>query len=122
MKQFFSSILVLSLGFLPYMPLMHAEESSFVMHEHHQKSERSCDEGTTTPAHNMQGCIDAVHDILRSRIASFVEVSHAIVPVFPYWQDQHSLEKSNLKIHYKHSQDPPSFTSHSLVGIVKLTT
>lgn len=104
------------------MPLMHAEESFFMMHEHQHISAKACHENAATPAHNMQGCIDAVHDILESRIISLVEVSHAIVPVFPHWKDYHSLEKSNPEIHYKHSQDPPSFTSHSLVGIVKLTT
>lgn len=63
-RKILSLILTVSLGFLPYMPLMHAEESHAIPDSHHMEESHCCHDCQENPEHNMQGCIDAVHDIL----------------------------------------------------------
>lgn len=103
------------------MPLMHAEESHAIPDSHHMEESHCCHDCQENPEHNMQGCIDAVHDILWYSSVNFPHAPEVVVAIFPYWTLENHREENTYEARYAHSQDPPWQFVENYIGIVKLT-
>jgi hypothetical protein len=116
MKRVLVSIIIIGLVMFPSMPIMHAEEYSEPRESH------CCHDCEESQDHDMQNCINAVQDISAHQKYFSSEVPEKYISNFISWK------KYILPIRYIYplittkSQDPPFFSSQSLVGIVKLTT
>lgn len=120
-RKILSKLLIIALGFLPFMPVMHAEGSHTVPDSHHMEASGCCHDCQKDPEHNMQVCIDVVHDILWYSSINFPHTPEVIVAIFPYWNEKNPREENIYEARYVHSLDPPQRFTENYIGIVKLT-
>ncbi|MDD2693450.1 MAG: hypothetical protein PHY14_00785 [Candidatus Gracilibacteria bacterium] len=126
MHHILSRLLIIALGFLPFMPIMHAEESHIAPDAHNMEESDCCHDCTeentkNTKTHDMGICLKAVHDILGYSSANFSHAPEIVVAIFPYWTLENHREENAYETQYVHSQDPPWQFVENYIGIVKLT-